>query len=247
MNIGIDIGSRFTKIAVWHNGAVVDTEKRLSGTDPEKTAINLIVELEDRFGEKSTICATGYGRKILRTKYLSEIMCHAKGVHYLIPSARTIIDIGGQDSKVISISKEGKVVDFAMNDKCAAGTGSFLEKIASLCGLEIAQLGETALKSNTKLDISSTCVVFAESEIITLINRKVPLPDILMGVHISVAKRIKNLLSSINMEEPLILTGGAALNTAMKKALELELNVEIIVPEIPIYTGALGAAIYSLT
>ncbi|MCB5231309.1 MAG: acyl-CoA dehydratase activase [Candidatus Cloacimonas sp.] len=246
---GLDIGSRNTKIVFWNatENRIVHKDIVESGTTPLDTAKSLINKgIKAVNGETNIpIVTTGYGRKLLDYPYISEISCHAKGVATLYPEVRTLIDIGGQDSKAICISEEGIVEDFAMNDKCAAGTGSFLEKVAQLFKLSTSELGKMALKAENNVEISSTCVVFAESEIISLINNNYQHNDILKGVHYAVAMRVKNLLSAVFWQEPVALTGGVALNSAIKHAIEDVLGKKILVIEEPFYTGALGAAIFA--
>jgi len=250
LTAGVDIGSRNTKIVVWDADSrkIIHKNIALTGTDPKNQAENLLREATAGLNDSSApipYYATGYGRKLLPGSYISEISCHARGCREMLPQTRTIIDIGGQDSKVISLNEIGDVIEFAMNDKCAAGTGSFLEKVAELFKIPVADLGASALQSEQKIDISSTCVVFAESEIISLINRHVSKDDILLAVHYSVARKIRNLLSNITWQTPVCLTGGVALNKAIQRTLEDELAVSIEIPDEPLYTGALGAALFS--
>jgi len=250
--VGIDIGSRYIKIVLLKDGKIIQYQVEKSGIDPFTTA-NILLSADERYND-APICTTGYGRKLLDTPYVSEICCHAIAVKTLIPKSRIVIDIGGQDSKVIILNEEGNVVDFVMNDKCAAGTGSFLESIAGLCTIPIENIGEKALSSKISLKISSTCVVFAESEIISLINRKHKIEDILMAVHFTIAGRIKNMLSNSTLKKlkssgdeggKIVMTGGVANNRAMVYALEKTLGERIIVPPTPSITGALGAGIYA--
>lgn len=260
---GIDIGSRNTKLVLWDTRTrkIIFKTETETGIDPSLKAKELIergktfLDQQSR-GEPgsisgtiepriSRICSTGYGRKLIDFRFISEISCHAKGVLELLPETRTVIDIGGQDSKAIALRADGSVTEFAMNDKCAAGTGSFLEKVADIFGLSLREMWETALRSEKSVEISSTCVVFAESEIISLINRSVSCADILMSVHRSVSQRINNLLSGIDWHPPVSLTGGVALNRAIRKTLSEELGTSIEVPEDPLFTGALGAALYA--
>lgn len=249
LSIGIDIGSRFTKVVYWNyeECRLAGSGVAESGIDPVKTAKELITKVYNGDISEYPVCSTGYGRKLLETRYVSEISCHAKAVAHLIPEADTVVDIGGQDSKVIVLGKSGKVVDFVMNDKCAAGTGSFFESIARLCKLSVDEIGELALQSRKVLNMSSTCVVFAESEIISMINRRERLEDVLMAVHRTVVQRIKNMLpfSSKSPEDVFVFTGGVANNKAVVFALEEALGKKITVPPKPSFTGALGAAIYA--
>jgi predicted CoA-substrate-specific enzyme activase len=175
---------------------------------------------------------------------VTEITAHARGVQYYFPDASSVIDIGGQDSKVIIVHpKTGKVIDFQMNDKCAAGTGRFLEVMSNALEVPIQDLGPLALSSKTPEKVSSTCTVFAESEVISLFAQGAKKEDIAMGIHLSIAQRVGAMAKRINVKPISVFCGGVAWNTAVKKALEKELGFEIMVPENPQITGALGAAI----
>lgn len=248
--IGIDLGSRTTKIVFFENESksIKYTNVIATKVNPADSAFDLLEmgkkELNLHDNEISKIFTTGYGRKIVSfsDKFVSEITAHAKGIAFLFPNVRTILDIGGQDSKVISIVN-GKVNDFSMNDKCAAGTGRFLEKVAVLLGIQVKDFGEIALTADKKIDISSTCVVFAESEIIGYLAKTEKPANILESVHRSIAKRQKNLLSRIPLIEPVVFTGGVANNESMIRALEETLNITLSIPENPSITGALGAAL----
>lgn len=248
--IGIDLGSRTTKIVFFEKESQTIKYKNVVATkvNPADSALELMEmgkkDLNITDDEINNVYTTGYGRKIVSfsDKYISEITAHAKGISYLYPNVRTILDIGGQDSKVISVS-DGKVNDFSMNDKCAAGTGRFLEKVAVLLGIQVKDFGEEALKADKKIDISSTCVVFAESEIIGYLAKAEKPANILESVHRSIARRTKNLLSRIPLKEPVVFTGGVANNKSMIKALEEILNITLTIPQDPSITGALGAAL----
>ena len=248
--VGIDLGSRTSKIALLNqNQKIVDFEILSSGINPNNTAKALFntVQKRNNILEKQiiTIFSTGYGRKTIKSaeKRVSEISCHAKGTTFFFPKAKTIIDIGGQDSKVILVNDKGKVIDFAMNDKCAAGTGRFLEVAANILGTSVDKLAEIAKQSKNDIKISSICVVFAESEIIGLINKDAKQADIIKAVHKSVAKKTKNLLSRLSWQPPIVFTGGVANNSSMRKELESILNNKIQSPKIPSFTGAVGAAL----
>jgi predicted CoA-substrate-specific enzyme activase len=194
-------------------------------------------------GIERTGC-TGYGRKLYAGagRIFSEISCHAAGVLHFFPAARTIIDIGGQDSKLISLDDSGKVRDFVMNDKCAAGTGRFLEMTALRLDCTLDELSELAAGSTEQLSISSTCVVFAESEIIGLIAENHAKAGIAKAVHMSVAARILTQISALDYREPIVFTGGVALNRDLADSLAKLLGTEILVSPHPLITGALGAA-----
>ena len=250
---GIDIGSRNTKLAILdaESSRLVKLSQITTDVSPASTAKKLIESTLADLGISDTALAsfasTGYGRHLLECNALSEISCHAAGVHFLIPEARTIIDIGGQDSKIISLSAEGKVKDFVMNDKCAAGTGRFLEMTAIRLGVEISELSDLAGLSNQAHKLSSTCIVFAESEIIGLISQSVSASSIAAAVHRSIAKRIHSQIASLPVADQLVFTGGLARSEHLRLALEAELGRPVHASPNPEYTGAIGAALLART
>jgi (R)-2-hydroxyacyl-CoA dehydratese activating ATPase len=249
--VGVDLGSRMAKIVFLQNEQIIFSDVTDTGVNPQKTSIKLfensLKELSLEKTKVSTVFSTGYGRNIVpfSDKKIAEISCHAKGVSYLFPNTRTVIDIGGQDSKIILIKESGKVIDFAMNDKCAAGTGRFLEVIANILEVTVDDLQELALKAKEEIDINSTCVVFAESEIIGLIAAGKQPAEIINSAHNSIAKRIRNMISTLHWQEPVVFTGGVAANNAMKTSIGKAMNTKIIVPENSFITGALGAALFA--
>jgi predicted CoA-substrate-specific enzyme activase len=190
------------------------------------------------------IVVTGYGRNAvtIADTTITEITCHAVGVHHLLPEAKTVIDIGGQDSKLMRLNDSGKVRDFAMNDRCAAGTGRFLEVVAQRLGVELGSLGLMAAQSRNPAAISSMCVVFAETEIIGLLTSGTAREDIVAGVQAAIAARIIGMAGR-NVEPPIIFTGGVALISGMDAALETALGQPVTISPDPQMTGALGAAI----
>ncbi|MCK5051728.1 MAG: 2-hydroxyglutaryl-CoA dehydratase [Candidatus Cloacimonetes bacterium] len=251
ITIGIDLGSRMSKIVVLKDDKILYTNVIDTGVNPKKVSETL---LHDALKETSLsktditkIYSTGYGRNIVpfSDKRISEISCHAKGANYFFPKARTIIDIGGQDSKIIIVDKKGHVKDFVMNDRCAAGTGKFLEVTATTLETTIDELGDISQLSTKKIDINSTCVVFAESEIIGLIADGFEKPNIINAVHRSIAKRTKNLTSQLHWQKPIVFTGGVAKNSGMQIAISEIMGTKVIVPENSFITGALGAAIFA--
>jgi predicted CoA-substrate-specific enzyme activase len=253
--VGIDIGSITAKCVVLTNGGIASRSITPTGVGGPEVAQNIVQQALDSIGGKwddiAYIVATGYGRISVpfECKKVTEITCHGRGVHHLFPAARLVVDIGGQDSKVIKLDDRGQVVDFVMNDKCAAGTGRFLEVIANAMQVDIGQLGDLSLQSDNVVDISSTCTVFAESEVVSLVARGTPRVDIIAGVHRSIASRVYGMVKG-KLDEgvrgDIILTGGVAKNSGVLRALEEKLGRRILVPEEPQYTGALGAAIISL-
>jgi (R)-2-hydroxyacyl-CoA dehydratese activating ATPase len=251
ITIGIDAGSRTTKLVLWDKEA-----KKILFADYTDTGINPKHAVEELFEKAlkqtnlhsdnvSAIYATGYSRNIIdfADKTMSEISCHAVGVRYFYPDTRFVIDVGGQDSKVITIGEDGKVTDFAMNDKCAAGTGRFLEMTAHILECDINDLSLLSGKADKEIDINSTCVVFAESEIVGMISQGHSIPNIINAVHRSIAKRIVNLASQVRWNPPIVFTGGVARNTALVELCAFIMKQDIRIPEQPTITAALGAAI----
>ncbi len=191
------------------------------------------------------IVSTGYGRINVpfADKQFTEITCHAKGIVSLFPKAKTIIDIGGQDVKGIKIDATGKTIDFVMNDKCAAGTGRFIEVIADTLGVPLDKVGDLSLQSRNPAKISNICTIWAQQEVAASLAEGVPISDLLAGVHQSLADRISRMVNRLRVEEAVIVTGGGAKNKGLLKALSEQLGHKILVPEEPLITGALGAAL----
>ncbi|MBT3754688.1 MAG: 2-hydroxyglutaryl-CoA dehydratase [Candidatus Cloacimonetes bacterium] len=251
VTIGIDLGSRMSKFVVLDNDNIVYSNVTDTGVNPKKVAEKLLNDAlkNTSFSKKDIIAiySTGYGRNIVpfSDKRISEISCHAKGSNFFFPDAKTIIDIGGQDSKIILVDGNGHVKDFVMNDKCAAGTGKFLEVTATTLETTIDELGDISRSATKKIDINSTCVVFAESEIIGLIAEGLGKAEIINSVHRSIAKRTKNLVSQLHWQPPVVFTGGVAKNSGMQSAISEIMNAIVIVPKNSFITGALGAAIFA--
>lgn len=246
---GIDIGSTMTKVAILDERDVILSmiigptgaeHRRLANKVMEEALLAAGLSFE----QITTIIATGYGRLNVpfADRQISELSCHARGVSWLFPKARTVIDIGGQDAKGIKV-KDGKLVEFVMNNKCAAGTGRFLEVTAKALGLRMEELGKISLKSTHKVDISNTCTVFAQNEIIDRLSKGVVLEDILAGLHCAIASMVIGMVRKLNIEPDVVLTGGVAKNVGVVKAIEEKLGYRVFVPEEPLITGALGAAI----
>lgn len=253
--VGIDIGSRSGK-GVLLAGDTLHTAITATGFRTQDTANAVLKKLIEVSGvnpaEIVYAVGTGYGRIALDfneipNQVLTEISCHAMGAYYLNARTRTIIDIGGQDSKAIKVDpKSGKVLEFVMNDKCAAGTGRFLEKAALLLDLNLTELGEAALAADKPSAISSQCVVFSESELVSLRAKGERRENIAAGIHHATALRVRNLLNRIGLEPDIVFTGGVSNNVGMKKALEELLKVTISSVKLDTtYAGALGAAIYA--
>ncbi len=241
--IGIDLGSTTVK-AVVLNGQVLASAIRPTGANPRKAGEAVLEQvLEKTAGPVDKIVATGYGRVSFSADVIiSEITAHAKGSNLLFPDSRTVIDIGGQDSKITRIDYQGRVLDFAMNDRCAAGTGRFIENTAKALELSLDDFSKRSLASRSPARINSMCTVFAESEVISQIAQGSSIEDVSAGVHASVARRIKAMVERVVMEDQVVFTGGVAKNIAMKKALEETLKVKLAISSEPQMVGALGAA-----
>jgi predicted CoA-substrate-specific enzyme activase len=247
--VGIDIGSTSgealildgEKIVAW---SVVDT-----GYNSRRAAALALDQALAQSGlareQLEPVVATGYGRVAVEFAHnqVTEISCYARGIHHLYPEVQTVIDIGGQDSKVVAVGPGGKPLDFAMNDKCAAGTGRFLDVIARALELDLEEMGPSALRARRAADISSTCTVFAESEVVTLVAEGVPREEIVAGICRSIAKRVGGMARRVGVEPPVAFAGGVAKNVGVVRALEEIIGETLIVPEEPQIVGALGAAL----
>ncbi|MDP6949969.1 MAG: acyl-CoA dehydratase activase [Arenicellales bacterium] len=250
---GVDVGSTQSK------AAIVDEEGNLVATALDDTGANVVQAAEKvyqqalqvaklREEEVDYVIGTGYGRYKVTfgNAQVTEISCHGRGAVKMFPETRTVIDMGGQDTKAISVSPAGEINDFCMNDKCAAGTGRFLGAAAMALDLSLDDLGPTALRSDKPVRISTTCTVFAESEVLSWLGKGKKLPDILWGVHQSIATRTIGLVRRVGLEEKITFTGGVTRNVAMVKALEDRLGTRLNVNEQAHYMGALGAALFAL-
>jgi len=246
---GIDVGSRTTKAVIMEDGELLGQYIGETGWKPvdagTKAYSAALEKAKINSDNVKRIVATGYGRVSLpfANETITEITCHARGAHFINPSIRTIIDIGGQDSKVIRIEQHGLVEDFAMNDRCAAGTGKFIEFLAHTLNMNVSDFSRKALESQSPVTVSSMCTVFSESEVLSLVAENVPIPDIVAGLHLAIARRITALIDTIGYDETVALTGGGARNQAIRIQLEELLKVRIYVPDKPEFIGALGAAI----
>ncbi|MDM7995477.1 MAG: acyl-CoA dehydratase activase [Acidobacteriota bacterium] len=244
---GVDIGSTMTKVVLIGG----DTDISLIGpTGPEHRKLaNRVMEraLQQAgidFSNVTCVVATGYGRINVpfADRQVTEITCHAKGLSSLLPSVRTIVDIGGQDSKGIRI-ENGKVVDFVMNDKCAAGTGRFLEIIADALNVPLANLGDLSLTAETPAVIGNMCTVFAEQEVISQLATGESVANLVAGIHQAIAARVFSLVNKVKIKPDVAITGGGAKNIGLVKALEAKFGCPVLVPPEPLITGALGAAL----
>lgn len=253
LTLGIDIGSLSTDaVLINEKKEILTYEVIATGASSKKACDKIFKHILDvtklDADDIDYIVATGYGRiKVpFANEVVTEITCHAKGANYFFPSARTIIDIGGQDSKAIKLDAKGNVLDFSMNDKCAAGTGRFLEVMARTLEIELDDMGELSLKGNDNVSISSLCTVFAESEVVSLIGADHKTEDICRGLHVSIGKRISAQVKRIGIEEDVVMTGGVAKNIGVVRELERKLLCSIKIPDEPQIAGALGAALIAL-
>jgi predicted CoA-substrate-specific enzyme activase len=250
---GIDSGSTTTNVVIIDkNKNILYKETTSTGTNAKQTARSLLEKglksLKTSTDSLAYTIATGYGRNIIdfASDTVTEITCHARGARALLSEIRTIIDIGGQDSKSIKLGNDGSVKDFAMNDKCAAGTGRFLEVMSNVLEVNLNEMSVKALNAKRAAAISSMCTVFAESEVVSLLGKGENTSEIAAGLVNSIAKRVAGLYRGIKGEEPVAFTGGVARNDSVKNALEKELNVTLSVPEDPDIVGAYGAALFAL-
>ena len=244
---GVDIGSTMTKVVIM-NRAVVASVIGPTGPEHRKLANRVMEEALAKarlsFDDITYVVATGYGRINVpfADKQITEISCHARGVSYLLPEVRTVIDIGGQDCKAIKLNN-GRAVDFVMNDKCAAGTGRFLEVTAEGLGVKLEDMGRLSLEAKNVVEIGSTCTVFAAQEVVAQLSAGVPLPDIIAGLHEAIATRIYGMVRRLKIEREVAITGGGAKNIGLVRALEAKLGYPVLVPPEPLLTGAIGAAL----
>ncbi len=244
---GLDIGSTITKVVIMAQEVVASV---VAHTTPEQRKLTnkVMAEALDKAGlslnDITFIVATGYGRINVpfADKQMTEISCHARGIAHLLPTAKTIIDIGGQDCKGIKL-KNGRLGGFVMNDKCAAGTGRFLEIIAEGLGVALEDLGALALSSKNPSKINNTCTVFAEQEVVSKLVAGTKLEDLAAGIHEGIAGRICAMVKKLTIEKDVVITGGGAKNLGLVRALESKLGLPVLIPPDPLLTGAIGAAL----
>ncbi len=252
ITIGIDVGSITTKAVMMKDGAVVSAKVINTGYNTknagETVLEDIISEVRIKRSSIERIVATGYGRNSVpfADKAVTEITCHASGGRYLNPKIRSVIDIGGQDSKAIVMDEKGRVKDFAMNDKCAAGTGRFLEVMSRALEVNLDDFGKMSLNAENPSIISSICTVFAESEIISLISKGEKRENIIAGIHNSISVRVVAMAGRIGLTAPVMMTGGVAKNIGVVKALEKKTGHSIFVSKEAQIAGAIGAAIIAV-
>ncbi|MDQ7053129.1 MAG: acyl-CoA dehydratase activase [candidate division KSB1 bacterium] len=250
---GVDVGSTQTK------AVIINEKKEIVGRALIDTGANVTAAAENAYRlalqnsgvmeeEVEYVVGTGYGRYKVTfgNKQVTEISCHGRGAVHMFPGTRTVLDMGGQDSKAIRVNEKGEILDFCMNDKCAAGTGRFLGAAAMALDIPLPELGPTALKATKPVRISTTCTVFAESEVLSWLGKGKKIEDILWGVHVSIASRTIGLLRRVGIEEEITFTGGVAKNIGMIRALEEALGKTLNVSDDSHFMGALGAALFAL-
>lgn len=239
---GIDIGSRSIELVVLENGRVVTSRQAISGHNPVERVKELLTDITF-----DSMMATGYGRGIVEVAFdfptITEIKAYGTGAAALYPGIRGVLDIGGQDTKVITLDGKGKVLKFEMNDKCAAGTGKFLEMMESTLGYEKNTMGAMAMSGKKGVEINSMCAVFAESEVTSLMAKGCDRADIALAIHQSICRRAIGMIRRQNIGFPLMFAGGVANNSCMVHLLREALGKEVIVPETPHFVGAYGAAL----
>lgn len=249
---GIDIGSIYSKVVVLKDKQVAASLVKRTGGEIKTVSHRLMNEVLPPLGlrieDLEAVVATGYGRISVpfAGKQVTEISCFGRGVADSFPEVRTVIDIGGQDCKGIKINQKGKIIDFVMNDKCAAGTGRFLEVMANALEVNLEDMGPLALQSESPEEIGITCTVFAESQVISLVGEGRRKVDIVAGIHQAIAERIYGLVKMLAIEERIAITGGGAKNIGLVKELGKKLGTELVVPEEPQLIGARGAALFAL-
>ena len=255
---GVDVGSTQTKAALLAdengNGAAKILARALTdtGANVRKAAEHAFHVLCEQAGvpqaEVGYVVGTGYGRYKISfgNAQMTEISCHARGAHFVCPGTRTVIDMGGQDSKAISVGSSGEVLDFVMNDKCAAGTGRFLANAADVMGIGLDAVGPLSLRAVRPVKIATVCTVFVESDILSYLAQEKTPEDILGGVHLAIAKRTMSLARRVAIEPQITMTGGVARNVGMVRALEQVLGMPLQVSPDAHFMGAIGAALFAL-
>ncbi len=245
---GIDVGSHNVSTVLLGPGGVLGHAILASAEEGERAARRSLEEACARCGDvpiPEAVVATGCGRSQVSfaARKSSEVLCQARGAHHLFPQARTVLNLGAESNRAVRISPDGRATAFATNDKCAAGSGRFLELMARVLEVPLEKMDELALAADTRAEVSSRCTVFAESEVISHIHRGVPKEQILAGIHAAVVDRIVELAGRVELEPEVAVTGGLALNRALLAELESRLDLPLLVPPEPRIVGALGAAI----
>ncbi|MBT5996781.1 MAG: 2-hydroxyglutaryl-CoA dehydratase [Candidatus Marinimicrobia bacterium] len=253
LSAGVDVGSTQTKAVIINEGleivgrSLIDTGANVVQA-AEKAYLNALNDSGRREEEVTYVIGTGYGRYKVTfgDTQVTEISCHGRGAVHMFPKTRTVLDMGGQDTKAISVSETGEIVDFCMNDKCAAGTGRFLGAASMALDIPLDKLGATALESEKPVKISTTCTVFAESEVLSWLGKGKKIQDILLGVHKSISSRSISLLRRVGLDDEITFTGGVAKNIGMVEVLNKNLGSKMNVSDDSHFMGALGAALFAM-
>jgi len=251
---GMDVGAKFVKVVILKDGEVLERAKALVGFDVWKSASDLFENTLKKTGlsrnDIRKVVATGMGRETVHGKppvnaeeVVSEVVADAKGAFHLVPTVKTVIDVGAEEGRGVKVGPNGIVKDFVINERCAAGAGTFVEAMARALEVKVEDMGPLALKSTQVIPMNAQCCVFAESEVVTLIHSKVSKEDVSRAIHDAIASRIGSMVLRVGVEKDVVLIGGVALNRGFLPPLKKELNTDIIVPEYPEYVSALGAAI----
>jgi predicted CoA-substrate-specific enzyme activase len=249
ITVGIDLGALWAKAAVVRDGALAGWAAAPTGERSEEAAQATVTQALAAAGaaleEVAAVAATGAGRGgvALAQVQLGDIACAARGARFLLPRARAVLDLGGESTRAIALDEAGRVIEFAVNDKCAAGTGVFLDAVAKVMRIGIEEMGPLSLESTADVQITSMCVVFAESEVVSQIHRRTPIKDILRGVHRSIATRVHSLLSRLSVGEGAVAVGGLARNVGLMACLAELTGRPLPVPREPQIASALGAAL----
>ena len=248
---GIDIGSSTTKVVVLNQRNVLAAQITETMPDSSETAESTVAavlsECHLGLNDLSCVVATGYGRVNVpfANRTVTEIACHAKGVHFIFPNARTVLDMGGQDCKAIRVDSNGNHMSFVMNDKCAAGTGRFLEVIARTLGIPLSELGPLSLQTDAPVRISSVCTVFTRSEVVRYLRKGVSKSSIAAGICDATVERVVTLLKRVGIEQEFVISGGIGKNIGVVKRIEAKLGIPARIPPEPQIVGALGAALFA--
>lgn len=246
---GIDVGAKTVKVVIIRDGQIIGKGIATSGLEQKESLEKAMEQALDSAGidrnDIGKIVATGVGRKDVEFAAgdITEVGADAKGVIALYPTARTVIDIGAEEGRGIRIDENGKVIDFAVNEKCAAGSGSFTESMARALELSIEEFGAMSLESNQAIPMNAQCAVFAESEVVSMTHNKVPKTDIARAVHDAISSRITSMVRKVGFQKDIVLIGGMAFNKGFINSLENDLKVEVLIPDDPEYIGAYGAAL----
>ena len=246
---GIDVGARTIKVVLVDDAKMLSYRVVASGLDPAASAKEALDEMIKEAGisqsEVKRIISTGIGRKGIpfADDSSTEIVCDAMGARHLLPSTRTVIDIGAEESRSIKCDVQGKVIDFAKNDKCAAGVGAFVEAMARALETTVEEMGEMTQTPDQEIQINVTCVIFAESEVVSLIHNQTPKPDIVWAIHDAIASRTVSMARRVGVEEEIVLIGGMARDRGVVECMKRHLGTGLLVPENPEIVGALGAAL----